>query len=204
MDDELTLSAALAMGLGSHIDAIQEVSEMASKEYSLEKALHKMELEWRDVAFEFGKWRDTGTYKLRALDDIQMLLDDHIVKTQSMRASPYIGPHEDAVKLWEEKLSLAQEILDQWVRCQDGWLYLEPIFSSEDIMQQMPTEGAKFRSVDATWREIMDKAVKSPEVLAVTGDPELLAALLEANQLLEQVQKGLSEYLETKRGAFPR
>lgn len=136
MDDDFTLSGALHMGLGEHLDAIQEVSENASKEFALEKALRKMESEWAGIEFEFGKWRDTGTYKLRALDDIQMLLDDHLVKTQSMRASPYIGPHEESVKLWEDKLSMTQDIIDQWIKCQDGWLYLEPIFGSEDIMQQ--------------------------------------------------------------------
>lgn len=36
------------------------------------------------------------------------------------------------------------------------------------------------------------------------GDEELLNNLLEANQLLDQVQKGLNDYLETKRQAFPR
>jgi len=204
MEDEFTLSIALSMGLGDHLDQIQEVSENASKEFSLEKALRKMEGEWTGIEFEFGMWRDTGTYKLRALDDIQMLLDDHIVKTQSMRASPFIGPHEEAVKLWESKLGMTQDIIDQWIKCQDGWLYLEPIFGSEDIMQQMPTEGAKFKMVDLSWRDIMEKAVKNPEVLAVTADPEMLAALLEANQLLDQVQRGLNEYLETKRVAFPR
>lgn len=68
----------------------------------------------------------------------------------------------------------------------------------------MPTEGAKFKSVDSTWRDVMEKAVKNPEVLAVTADQELLAALVEANQLLDEVQRGLNEYLETKRIAFPR
>jgi hypothetical protein len=49
-----------------------------------------------------------GTTILKGLDDIQMLLDDQLVKTQSMRASPYIGPFEDRVKLWEAKLNLTQ------------------------------------------------------------------------------------------------
>ncbi len=77
-----------------------------------------------------------GTSILRALDDTQMLLDDQIVKTQSMRASPYIGPFEDRVRMWEMRLGQAQDTLDAWLACQQGWLYLEPIFGSEDIMQQ--------------------------------------------------------------------
>lgn len=32
-----------------------------------------------------------------------------------------------------------------WRLTPQGWLYLEPIFGSEDIMQQMPNEGRKFR-----------------------------------------------------------
>nr|AML30858.1 axonemal inner arm dynein heavy chain 2 [Marsilea vestita] len=199
-----SLSTALQLNLLQFIGIIDEVSEFASKEYSVEVALDKMQGDWIGVKFEYAMWRDTGTAILRSLDDLQTMLEDHIAKTQSMQASPYIAPFEDRVKLWLSKLNLVQEVLDEWINCQQQWLYLEPIFGSEDIMQQMPTEGRRFKVVDTSWRKIMEKLMKNPEVLVVGTDEDLLKNLKEANKQLDIVQKGLNEYLETKRLAFPR
>ncbi len=71
------------------------------------------------------------------------MLDDHIAMTQSMSFSAFKKPFEERIAKWEEKLQLVSEILEEWVMCQKQWLYLEPIFRSEDINRQMPTEGKR-------------------------------------------------------------
>jgi hypothetical protein len=54
------------------------------------------------------------------------------------------------------------------------------------------------------WRKTLDTAKRSPLVLKVCTSPKQLSQFVESNKLLESVQKGLSDYLETKRLAFAR
>ena len=42
-------------------------------------------------------------------------------------------------------------ILDSWLKVQAAWLYLEPIFGSQDIRNQIPVEGKMFEEVDGQW-----------------------------------------------------
>jgi hypothetical protein len=89
---------------------VKQVSEFSSKEYGVEQNLDKMQSAWTGVKFEYSVWHATGTSVIRAVDDIQQMLEEHLVKTQSLATSPYIGPFEDRVKLWLEKLNLVQEV----------------------------------------------------------------------------------------------
>jgi dynein heavy chain len=141
---------------------------------------------------------------VKGIDDIQALLDDHIIKTQGIRGSPFVKPIEKEVKDWETKLLLVQDLLEQWLMVQRSWLYLEPIFGSDDIQRQMPNEAKRFKHVNDLWRQTMDAVIENPNVLDVSDIENLLPNFTEANKKLDQIQKGLNDYLETKRLAFPR
>ena len=116
----------------------------------------------------------------------------------------YVKPFEARVIKWERILNDLQDIMDNWLGMQGTWLYLEPIFSSEDICKQMPAEAKRFRTVDQTFRGAMSRIETEPSVLKIAQTDGLLDQLIKANALLNEIQKGLNDYLETKRVFFPR
>ncbi|XP_072866108.1 dynein axonemal heavy chain 12 isoform X6 [Chlorocebus sabaeus] len=203
-DSGTTLRKVLKLNLTPYLEQFEVISAGASKEFSLEKAMNTMIGTWDDIAFHISLYRDTGVCILSSVDDIQAILDDQIIKTQTMRGSPFIKPFEHEIKAWEDRLIRIQETIDEWLKVQAQWLYLEPIFCSEDIMQQMPEEGRQFQTVDRHWRDIMKFCAKDPKVLAATSLTGLLEKLQNCNELLEKIMKGLNAYLEKKRLFFPR
>jgi dynein heavy chain len=134
------------------------------QEFTLEKGMKKMHDEWEEVSFNLTAYRDTGLSILASVDDIQTILDDQIVKTITMKGSAYIKPFEKEIKEWEETVVRIQEIIDELLKMQAQWLYLDPIFSSEDIMQQMPEEGRQFLLVDRNYKDIMKYMAKDAHV----------------------------------------
>ena len=186
------------------VDRLEEVSDTASKEYKNETMMKTMKSEWEDVNYLCKKWKDSYILEGEAVEEIQTYLDDHIVKTQTMKGSPYAKFMLEEILDWEKKLLKSQDNLEVWLKVQAVWLYLAPVFSSDDIMKQMPIEGRNFKEVDRAWKNLMIKINENPAALTVMEIEELGEILNGANTKLEQVQKGLNDYLESKRKLFPR
>ena len=94
------------------VEEINDISDCASREKKLEDGIQKMKDEWRFIKFELAEYRESGT---------------HVI------SSPYIKFLQSEVNYWKFALVRVQEILEEWTKTQRGWLYLWPIFSSQDI-----------------------------------------------------------------------
>ena len=204
-DEKLTLLKLLEIGVRDQIEVVNRISETAGKEFSLETALDKMEEEWADVLLVTEEYRDTGTYILKEIDVYTALLDEHLTMAQAMTFSSFKGPFEDRIDNWEENLQVVSEVIEEWVQVQKNWLYLEPIFSSPDINKQLPQEGKRFSTVDKLWRQTLSSAsIEGTQAIRFCNNKRLLGKFQEGKKMLEMVQKGLSDYLETKRAGFSR
>ena len=104
---------------------------------------------------------------------------------------------------WRKDLILFQETLDEWLMVMRAWMYLETIFSSPDIVRQLPAAAKMFQAIDKSWKNIM-KQTNDPLALKACCVKDRKETLQSHNAGLDKIQKSLEEYLETKRGAFPR
>lgn len=199
-----TLRKIADMNLGPNIENLEIISSGAGKELALITALNKMIEEWNDIVFKTGTFKETGIVILTQLDDVQAVLDEHIIKTLTMRGSVFVKPYENQVKAWYEKITRINNTIDEWGKVQSNWLYLLPIFSSKDIVAQMPQEGVLFKEVDGTYKRYMAIVQRDPRVIETAGATGLLEAMENCNQLLEKINDGVSAYLEKKRLYFPR
>eukprot|EP00392_Amoebophrya_sp_AT5.2_P008932 g8960.t1 len=200
----ITMQEMLDIGVLDFPEDYEEISLAATKEFMLKRALAVMKQDWQPITLVLKPYKETGVPLLGGIDEIQAYLDDYIVKTQAIRSSPFCKPFEEEVHVWEALLLRLQDFVDETLLLQRSWMALEPIFVSEDIKRQLPHESEQFEIVDKMFRERMLECLEDTNALRIGGIAGLIEDLKDGNETIEKVQKGLKDYLETKRLYFPR
>lgn len=184
---------------------LMEVANMASAEAGLEMLLSKVENAWKELELTVVSHRDArDVFILAGIDEIQTILDESSINVSTIAASRHVGPIKAKVDDWARQLDLFSRTLDEWMACQQSWIYLEAIFSAPDIQRQLPHETQMFLQVDKSWKDLMRRTQKSPMALSTMTTKGVLEQLQINNVLLEKVTRCLEAYLEVKRMAFPR
>jgi len=168
-------------------EKLEDISDSATKEYSIQRTLEKMAADWEPLNFDTKDWRETFILDGEAVELITTQLDDNIIKAQTMKGSPFAYFFQEKIQKWETMLLQTQENLEMWLKVQSVWLYLEPVFSSDDIMHQMPKEGTKFKGVDRSWRALMTRVDNTKRALTIMEWDDIGKILNTAHADLEEV-----------------
>ncbi|XP_029784654.1 dynein heavy chain 2, axonemal [Suricata suricatta] len=202
--ESFTLEQIVELGMDQHVERIGEISASATRELAIELALQNITKTWEVIQLDIVPYRDKGHHRLRGTEEVFQALEDNQVALSTMKASRFVKAFEKEVDQWERCLSLVLEVVEMVLTVQRQWMYLENIFLGEDIRKQLPSESAMFDQINSTWKRIMDRISKDSNALRSTHHPGLLDTLIEMNTVLEDIQKSLDMYLETKRHTFPR
>lgn len=161
---------------------------------------------WDGLDFIVTPYKEVkDLYILGDTSDVVASLDDSLVTVNTVLGSRYVAGIREFVDSWRARLMYFQETLEEWLACQRNWMYLETIFGSADIIRQLPGPAKTFQTVDKSWKAIMKQTNDDPNALkAATTDKNRRDLFRQHNANLDQIQKDLEDYLETKRMAFPR
>jgi len=202
--NELTLGHLWDADLEKNQPAIKDVLGRAQGEMGLEEFMREVRECWIGYEVELVPYRSKCRL-IRGWDELFTQLDEHLQSVQSMKMSPFYKSFEEEGALWDKRLNDIRIIFDIWMDVQRRWVYLEGIFcASADIQQLLPTEFARFRTIDTEFVGIMKKVAAKPKILDIVGFEGILKQLERLSDMLTAVQKALGDYLEKQRSQFAR
>ncbi|XP_037928394.1 dynein heavy chain 2, axonemal [Teleopsis dalmanni] len=203
---KFTLELIIELDFQSFSEEIQDISNAATMELQIENGIKNIAHIWKTQSFEMMFYRD-GIYRIKNVDDCFQLLEEHMVQISAMKSTRFVEPFAEIVDYWERTLSYVAETLENTLNVQRQWLYLENIFSGEDIRKQLPEETERFNFITEEFRVITSRMFEVKTAVKAThlgGPPFLLKRLFSINDRLELIQRALEIYLESKRQIFPR
>lgn len=146
------LGVLIDMGIERFNDPIEEISNRAENQNKIKTNLKKIQDLWKTkemtiISITKGDAK-TGSgemWVLTKMDDIMGLLDDKINEIQTMKNSADVTPKLRIMcDNLEHALSEFNQVIEEWIKFQKSWLELEPIFRSDDITKQLPSEAKDF------------------------------------------------------------
>ncbi|PFH34693.1 ATPase family associated with various cellular activities (AAA) domain-containing protein [Besnoitia besnoiti] len=202
----LLLKDLLAVDVSPFIGDILQIAAGATAERNLEEMLAGVKATWSSLQLPTTVYRATRDKVpiLGSLDEVTTALDDSLVTLSSISGSRAAAPIQADVDALHAQLLTLQETLEEWEALQRSWLYLEAIFASPDIRKQLPSEATKFAAVDQDWHALMKETQEYAIAFSAGTKEGRLGALRGLNRILEDIRKGLEDYLQHKREAFPR
>ena len=68
--------------------------------------------------------------------------------------SPFKGLMTEQISKWN--ILLISSVLEEWIKCQKSWIYLQLVFDNGDIVKDIPYEYKKFKMTDRIQQDLMN------------------------------------------------
>ncbi|KAG6451923.1 hypothetical protein O3G_MSEX007393 [Manduca sexta] len=204
--EDFKLELIMRLNFQAYADEIAEISNAATMELNIENGLKAIREVWKNTTYEMQHHKGE-MYRIKNVEEVMQFLEDHQVQLSSMKSTKYVEPFIREVDYWEKSLGYVAECIEIALQVQRRYLYLETIFSGEDIRKQLPNEVIIFDALTADWTEItsnMYAGTNAVEACLYKPAPYVYNKLNQMVDNLDGILRALEKYLETKRQLFPR
>lgn len=210
--EDFILEKIFELGLNNHAEKVAELADNARKELKIEVQLKEIKRMWEedpttdlDIKVNTSKANNEAYYKINTTEALYQVIEDHVVKLSNMKSSPYYKQFDDKIDMWENNIAQITETLELLLAVQGKWSYLESIFrGQQDISKQLPSESSIFTKINNDFKIEMERVNKERNAYRSLIVKGFIQILQELNRKLEHIQKNLNQFLEGKRGLFPR
>jgi dynein heavy chain, axonemal len=203
-DLNINMQELISRGITDHIEGINERSSYATGQKKLASNLEKFKERFKTLKLDSMFFKDTDLLVLKDTDPVSEEIDQLLTKVVSMSSSKFAKYlQKDIQALWQN-LAKSQEVIDIWLKVQKLIQQQQQIFVFGDLKKQLQEEVSKYDFVEKQWRGVMDQLKFSPLVSEICILPKIKETFVKSLQTLEDVNKSLNAYLNTKRDVFPR
>ena len=108
---DFTLAKVVDLGLPEFGELVGSLSNAASKELMVERAVTSLEETWSKMDMDIQKYK-TDYLKLRSADDVFAALEDNVVTLSTMKASKFALSFLPELEKWEQTLALVSETIE--------------------------------------------------------------------------------------------
>ncbi|KAG5519734.1 hypothetical protein PMAC_000007 [Pneumocystis sp. 'macacae'] len=200
----LTIGDLWKLDLITNKNTIMNIISDARGEMILEEFIKNVRETWSNYSLNLLNYRNICKL-ICNWDDLFTKCIDDLNSFSAMKSSPYYKIFQEDASSWEYRLNKIHVLFDLWADVQRQWVYLEGIFSGNvDIKHLLPIESQRFENISSEFLTIMKKVYKSSFVLDILSIPNIDRSMERLLDLLQKIQKALTEYLERERVLFPR
>ena len=204
-DPALTLESLLNMHVADFQEDIINIATQAAQENALEGQIGDIEAEWRAKDIVIKNYKDQrDTYILGEVEEVTTALEEALATVNNILASRYVRNLRSRAERVQNDMLMLEEVLDKWMECQKKWMYLENIFVGPDIKKQLAQENSMFEQSDRSLKTLFKRAMLAPNTMRIIKIPAIIDTLNKTSETLDVIEKHLEDYLEVKRGLFPR
>ena len=186
------------------LKTIKQICEIATKEYAVQLALETLDKEMKAVEFEFSVQSDGETVVVTRLPDLISMFEEFFLRVSVLKTNPHIRNFYENLQAIEKIIKNVMELITEWAVFQRNFVYLNGIFVLEEITKSLPAESKFFAQVQTLYNQTTQSFQAAPQVYRINSRENFFQVLVKNNQDCEVIRAGLMDFLEKKRGKFPR